>query len=177
LAFGTRTVVSNFVNGMVLMVEQPVHIGDYIEMEDEMLRVIDTGALQTKVISHDNVECLIPNSVLYEQIIHNYSSAENGIVRIRASLNIEADTNLALIDKLVGQSLKKVTHLITDRSNKFVVLKLVDNCYHGEVHIWINMKKGPGRKTTRDQFYRAILPLLHKHQVKLADSRKRGSLD
>ncbi len=73
IGFGLQNVVQNFVSGLILLVERPVHEGDFIQVRDIRGTVANIGLRATRVISRDEVTVIVPNSDLITTQVVNYS--------------------------------------------------------------------------------------------------------
>lgn len=62
VGLGLQNVVANFVAGLILLFEQPIRIGDRIEIGDTYGDVIDIRGRSTWVRTNDNVVIIVPNS-------------------------------------------------------------------------------------------------------------------
>lgn len=173
LGFGTRVMVGNFLNGIVMMLGRPVRIGDMLEVNGSLAKVVATGTVQTKLLTEENVEWLVPNSNLNEDILRNYSSAEGGVIMMRIPITFERDRPFQEIESIVMQVVNANPYVLLEKPNKVLLTSLEGNVYHLETQVWINIKTGVGRKAVASMINIALEELLHTHQIKLAEPRKR----
>lgn len=61
VGFGLQNVFSNFISGLIIMIERPIKVGDRVELANLEGTVREIGARRTTVITHDNVAILVPN--------------------------------------------------------------------------------------------------------------------
>jgi small-conductance mechanosensitive channel len=73
IGFGLQNIAQNFVSGLILLVERPVHEGDFIQVKDIRGTVANIGLRATRVISRDEVTMIVPNSDLITAQVINYS--------------------------------------------------------------------------------------------------------
>jgi len=73
LGFGAQQLVNNLISGIILLFERPIRIGDIIEVEkfSGMVTAIGTRCCQLRRI--DGVEILIPNSVILQNTVVNWT--------------------------------------------------------------------------------------------------------
>jgi potassium efflux system protein len=62
LAFGFQEIVKNFVSGVILLIEQPIRVGDIVTVSGTTGRVTRISLRATTVIDWDRKELVIPNS-------------------------------------------------------------------------------------------------------------------
>jgi len=74
LGLGLQGIVKEFVSGLVLISDRAVHIGDYVELPDGTRGVVqEIGPRATRIRNNDNVYLLIPNSMLIENTVINWT--------------------------------------------------------------------------------------------------------
>ena len=73
IGFGLQNVVLNFIAGLILTFENPIHIGDVIEVDQYMGRVTEIGARATKVLTWDGSEIIVPNGLLISNKVVNWT--------------------------------------------------------------------------------------------------------
>ena len=79
-------IVGSTINGLFILADQPYEIGDMIEIEDGRRGFVDEITIRyTKMITLDNTSLVVPNSVMREQLVTNYSADDE---RVRLGLNV-----------------------------------------------------------------------------------------
>lgn len=73
VGFGAQQLVNNLISGIILLFERPIRIGDVIEVETfaGLVTAIGTRCCQLRRI--DGVEILIPNSVILQNTVVNWT--------------------------------------------------------------------------------------------------------
>ena len=69
--FGSQNILNNFMSGLILLAEQPIRVGDLVEMEGVRGVVEHIGARSTRVKTISNHEIIVPNSILLENKVTN----------------------------------------------------------------------------------------------------------
>jgi small-conductance mechanosensitive channel len=85
IGFGLQSIVSNFVSGIVLLIEQPIRLGDRIEFGERTGKVIRVGGRASWIQTYDNATVIVPNSELTSKQIVNWTS---GDPKLRTSISI-----------------------------------------------------------------------------------------
>jgi len=79
IGFGAQTIIKNIISGFILILERPFKVGDYIEVDDVTGQIQRIG-LRSSVIEHvDGIETLIPNSVLLDNRVDNWTFGQTAI--------------------------------------------------------------------------------------------------
>lgn len=100
LGFGSQNIVNNFISGLILMVEQPVRVGDYIEADTFLGTIEMIGARSTRVRSAGNTQVIVPNSFFLEKIINNWTLKDR-VIRYKVTFSAVYGSPTREIEKLV----------------------------------------------------------------------------
>jgi small-conductance mechanosensitive channel len=93
LGFGLQKIVSNFVSGIILLVERSVKPGDVIEVGSTFGSITYLGARYASVRGRDGKEYLIPNENLITNEVVNWSYS-NSLVRLDAEFGVAYASDL-----------------------------------------------------------------------------------
>jgi small-conductance mechanosensitive channel len=103
IGFGLQGIVSNFIAGLVLSYERPIHVGDTIEVNTLMGNVTEIGVRSSKVLTFDGSEVIIPNSNLITNDVINWTLSNQ-----QRRLKILIRTSLEAEPKIVIKILKEI---------------------------------------------------------------------
>lgn len=85
IGLGLQRVTSDFVSGIVLLVEQPVRKGDFVRIGDTFGRVEDIKGRRTLVLTRTGATLLVPNSEIVNGQVLNVSLLDS---RTRVSVRV-----------------------------------------------------------------------------------------
>lgn len=95
IGFAARTVLANFVAGVLLAIRQPIRIGDKIEIGEEVEgRVTDIALTFTSVDRGDGSLLVVPNEKIVNEVVVNLSSG-NKRAPVTVSVWVPLDVDLA----------------------------------------------------------------------------------
>ncbi|NND71588.1 MAG: mechanosensitive ion channel [Rhodothermales bacterium] len=79
VGFGAQNIINNFISGWILMAERPIRVGDFIELESGEGVVEQIGNRSTRIRRSDGVHLLVPNSLLLERTVINWTLLDQEI--------------------------------------------------------------------------------------------------
>lgn len=79
IGFGLQDITNNFISGLIILFEQPIKVGDRIEVGDVTGDVIRISARSTSVLTNDNISIIVPNSQFIDSQVINWSHNERRI--------------------------------------------------------------------------------------------------
>ncbi|MCX5880809.1 MAG: mechanosensitive ion channel, partial [Deltaproteobacteria bacterium] len=100
LGFAAQSLLSNFFFGLVLQLERPFDIGDWIQVGDYIGMVTSINWKSTKLLTRDQVLVYIPNSEITSRIFLNYSKPDRK-VRSKITIGLDYDAPPDLVKKVI----------------------------------------------------------------------------
>jgi len=73
LGFGLQNIVNNFVSGLILIFERPIHAGDTVEVGGLVGMVRRIGARSSTILTFQGAEVIVPNSNLIANQVINWT--------------------------------------------------------------------------------------------------------
>lgn len=106
VGFGMQTIFSNFISGVIILLEKPIKLGDRIEVGDVAGNVHSISVRATTVITNDNVAIIVPNSDFISKQVINWSHSGSD-VRISISVNVSYDSDPEVVAHLLKEVASK----------------------------------------------------------------------
>jgi potassium efflux system protein len=76
IGFGLQSIVNNFVSGLILLFERPIHVGDIVEIGDLQGEVKRIGIRSSVVRTWVGSDIIVPNSQLVSEQVTNWTLSD-----------------------------------------------------------------------------------------------------
>jgi len=76
IGFGLQSIVNNFVSGLILLFERPIHVGDTVELGDLLGEVVRIGIRASTVRTWRGAEIIVPNAQLVTDRVTNWTLSD-----------------------------------------------------------------------------------------------------
>jgi potassium efflux system protein len=96
IGFGLQNVVSNFVSGLILLVERPIKVGDWVVVGDKEGVVKRISVRATEIQTFQRASVIIPNSELVSSAVVNWTFKDK-FGRIDIKVGVEYGSDLKLV--------------------------------------------------------------------------------
>ena len=91
MGFGLRTVVENFVAGLLMLIERPIRVGDWVVIGDTEGTVRKIAVRATEIETFDSASVVVPNSLFVSSPVTNWT-LQNRRARLHIKLGVGYDS-------------------------------------------------------------------------------------
>jgi small-conductance mechanosensitive channel len=142
LGFGLQKVVSNFISGIILLLDRSIKPGDVIALEgptgEQTFGWVNTlGARYVSIIRRDGKEHLIPNETLITERVENWSFSNND-VRIHIPIGVSYNTDVRKARELCMEVVAEEPRIKEFPKPICHVTEFGDSSVNLEIRGWIN---------------------------------------
>jgi small conductance mechanosensitive channel len=127
--------LSNFAGGVLIMIFKPYKMGDYIEAQGENGTVKEISIFTTKLNSPDNKEIIIPNGILSNGNITNYSTEKQR--RVDLVIGVSYDADIKQTKELLMKIITDHSKTLSDPAPVVNVRELGDSSVNFNVRPWV----------------------------------------
>ena len=140
VGFGAQNLINNFISGFIIMAEQPIKIGDLIEIEGNFAMVEEIGARCTRIRTGGNVQILVPNSSFLEKNIVNWTLSDKE-VRAQITVGVMYGSPVREAERILLRIAEE--HNRVKKSPKPFVLfnEFGDSALIFDLYFWISMNR------------------------------------
>ena len=126
--------LSNFAGGMLIIMFKPFRVGDSIEAQGVTGTVSEIQIFVTKLVTGNNQTIFIPNGILSNGVITNFSLGKNR--RANLLFNISYETNIKTAKEIVLKVLEDNPKVLKTPAPNVVVNLLTDSAIQLAIQPW-----------------------------------------
>ena len=146
IGFGARDTISNLFSGIALMADAPYKEGDYINLDNgERGCVKSIGISSTRIITRDDIEITIPNSVIAKSKIINESGGPHEKVRIRLNISVSYDSDIDKVRQILYNIAKNSQYTCEDPEPRVRFREFGDSGLKFQLSFWIEKPEMRGK--------------------------------
>jgi small-conductance mechanosensitive channel len=170
IGFGLQDIVKNFLCGIVLLFDRGIEVGDFIELDDGTNGAVTSiGARATTLITNDNVSILVPNGVLLNGKLTNWTH-NRATRRIHVPFHVALGTDKERVKQAALEAAQAVPFTLPEDGRQKTQVWLVafgDASLRFELVVWPSLEavKRPGSMMAA--YCWALDDALRKYDIKI----------
>ncbi len=165
VGFGLQKIVSNFVSGIILLVERSIKPGDVIEVGHTFGHVVSLGARYAAVRGRDGKEYLIPNENLIGNQVINWSYS-NPLVRVDAEFGVAYGSDLREVRTMAIEAARRTGRVLPDPAPVCHITGFGNSAINLVLRFWIEDPAG-GVTNVKGDVFLALWETFKEHDVEL----------
>lgn len=167
IGFGLQKIASNFISGVILLVEGQATVGDYVELDGgEAGKIIKMTARATILETFDGRWIVVPNEDFITTRVVNYSDSGSAN-RYEVTFSVSYDTDINLVPDIIVAAVSKHPEILTLPEPPDCELKgFGDNGIDFGVEFWVNGINDGKNKYSSDVLF-LIWNALKAHDIEI----------
>jgi small-conductance mechanosensitive channel len=107
IGFAAKDTLSNLFSGVFIIADAPYKVGDYIELDKGGRgKVVNIGLRSTRILTRDDIEVTIPNSIIGNSTIINQSGGPHEKMRIRLKVGVAYGSDVDKVKRILVETAK-----------------------------------------------------------------------
>jgi len=141
IGLGLQNVVSNFVSGVILLIERTLKVGDFVDLQSGVRgHVREIGLRFTRITTNDEVDVIVPNSEFTNGRVTNWTF-ETRMRRLRIPFAVAYGTDKEKVKEAALRAASRVDGTMTERPADVWLVRFGESSLDFELVVWV----GPER--------------------------------
>lgn len=165
IGFGLQNITNNFISGLIILFEQPIKVGDRIEVGDVAGDVVQINARATTVVTNDNISIIVPNSQFIDSPVINWSHNEHRI-RFNFPVGVSYKEDPEKIKQILIAVAKENSGILPSPEVDVLFDSYGDNSLNFNLRVWTSEYVNKP-KVLRSQLYYAIFKRFTEEKIEI----------
>jgi potassium-dependent mechanosensitive channel len=136
IGFGLQGIVNNFVSGLVLLIERPIKVGDWIATREGEGYVRRISVRATEIETFDRASLIVPNSELVTQTVTNLT-LRNQLGRLNIAVRVAYAADPELAQRVLQKVADANTSILRHPAPMVVLDNLGDQALEYTVRVYL----------------------------------------
>jgi small-conductance mechanosensitive channel len=176
VGFGAQNIINNFISGWILMWERPIRIGDFLEIGEDRGEVEAIHSRYTRIKRVDGVRLLVPNSVLLENMVVNWTVVDKN-VRTSVVVGVQYGSQVETVKELMQNVVDNHPQILKMPASHVLFIDFGDDALIFEVFFWVKTGESFGIRHARSDVRFAINKIFSEHGIVIAFPQRDVHID
>lgn len=154
--------LSNFAGGLLIVLFKPIRVGDYIEAQGEAGTVATISIFSSKITTPNNQTVYIPNGILSNGIIRNFT--KELLRRTEITLSVNHNSELSKVKEIIFEVIKNDKRILETPEPIVLIKDLTPDAMLLSVLAWTS---NPDYGFVVSDFYENIKKAFNTHQIEI----------
>jgi potassium efflux system protein len=135
IGFGLQSVVNNFVSGLILLFERPIHVGDTVQVGNLQGRVRRIGIRASIVRTQQGAEIIVPNAQLITEQVTNWTLSDQ-LRRVDLPVGVNYGAEPKKMIELLESVARAHPKVLPDPAPRCLFMSYGDSNINFELRAW-----------------------------------------
>lgn len=163
LGFGLQKIASNYVSGFIILLDDSLHIGDFVTIDQHYGRVNELRSRYMVLRKGDNTKVIIPNETLVTNVMLNHTMQDRN-VRLQLPIRVGYETDLDLALKLLLDAAGEQRRVLSQPAASALLKEFGESGIELQLNVWINDPES-GTAGLQSELYLAIWRAFKQHGI------------
>lgn len=136
LGFGLQEIVSNFVCGIILLIERPIRVNDFVTIGANIGMVTCINIRATTITNFDRQEMIFPNRMLITQEVTNWTRSDN-IIRLVVPVGVAYGSDTEKVSRILLEVAKDQPQVLGDPVSDVIFLNHGESSLDFELRVFL----------------------------------------
>jgi small-conductance mechanosensitive channel len=165
VGFGLQSIVANWVAGLTLLIEQPVRIGDRVDVKETTGVIVKIGGRSTWIRTYDNEVIIVPNSHMTNNLVTNWT-ANDSKVRLAIPVGVGYNSDPNQVRELLLEIAHKHPEVLSEPAPEVVFTDLGASSLNFLLRFWTVIRNCDNYGLKSDLYF-AIFEVFRKHGIEM----------
>jgi len=137
IGFGLQNITSNFISGLIILLERPIKKGDLVEVGGTTGRVLDIHARSTVILTRDDIAIIVPNSEFISQQVVNQSFTGEKI-RLKVHVGVAYGSDTEKVKNCLLKVAADCSSVLKDPAPSVLFKNFGDSSLDFVLRVWID---------------------------------------
>lgn len=146
IGFAAKDTLSNLFAGVFIIADAPYKVGDYIELDKGGRgKVVNIGLRSTRILTRDDIEVTIPNSIIGNSMIINQSGGPHEKMRVRLQIGVAYGSDVDQVKKILVEAAETDPLVCSSPEPRIRFRKFGASSLDFELLFWVDKPEDKGR--------------------------------
>lgn len=138
ISMAAKDALSDLISGIFILTDAPYRVGDTIYVKDNLKgKVIRIGLRNTRLITRNNVEIIVPNNMIGTSYVINESSVNYNGLRIELDIYLSVNEEVSKIRTIILDAINSIDKIDQEKKKLILMVNFKDSMFQFRIKCWI----------------------------------------
>lgn len=142
VGFGLQNIVSNFISGLILLLERPIEVGDAVDVSGAAGTVTQVGIRASTVHTFDGADVIVPNADLISKAVTNWTGS-NPNRRFDVPVGVAYGSPLETTAQALLAAARRTPGVLPGPAPEAFLQSFGESSLDWRLRLWVKMEESP----------------------------------